>query len=133
MRLPGTSPLLLLQLHRQQQLLSINTINSTNHLQRAKLRILLQHLTSHAAYERSGGPSKRPAAKRPCKHIYLHTRALSGQHPDAFALSALEPFFVDFSAARPHLVARLAPSDSPQPRGPCPRAGPPSPRPYSQR
>ena len=66
----STSPLLLLQLHRQQQVLSIiNIINSTNHhLQHAKLRILLQHLTSHAAYERSGGPPKRPAAKRPCTH-----------------------------------------------------------------
>ena len=50
----STSPLLLLQLHQQQQLLSIiNIIDSTNHhLQHAKLRILLQHLTSHAAYER---------------------------------------------------------------------------------
>ena len=62
-----TSPLLLLQLHQQQRLLSINIISSTNrHLQHAKLRILLQHLTSHAAYERSGGPPKRPAAKRLC-------------------------------------------------------------------
>ena len=59
------------------------------------------------------------------KHIYLHTRALSGQHSDPCALSALEPFFGDFSAARSRFVARLAPSDSPQPRGPCPRAGPP--------
>ena len=59
--------------------------------------------------------------------IYLHTRALSGQHSDPCALSALEPFFGDFSAARPRLVARLVPSDSPQPRGS--RAGPPSPRP----
>ena len=42
------------------------------------------------------------------------------------SLSALEPFFGHFSAARPRLVARLAPSDSPRPRGPCPRAGPPS-------
>ena len=49
------------------------------------------------------------------------------------SLSALEPFFGHFSAARPRLVARLAPSDSPRPRGPCPRAGPPSPRPYAQR
>ena len=65
----STSPLLLLQLHQQQQVLSImNIINSTNHyLQHAKLRILLQHFTSHAAYERSGGPPKRPTAKRPCK------------------------------------------------------------------
>ena len=37
--------------------------------------------------------------------------------------------FCDFSAPRPRFVARLAPSDSPQSRGPCPRAGPPSPRP----
>ena len=59
----STSPLLLLQLHQQQQLLSINIINSTDHhLQHAKLRILLEHLTSHAAYERSAGPRKRPAA-----------------------------------------------------------------------
>ena len=63
------------------------------------------------------------------KHIYLHTGALSGHHSVPFALSALEPFFGDFSAAGPRLVARLAPSDSPQPRGPCPRAGPPPPRP----
>ena len=62
----STSPLLLLQLHQQHQLLAINIINSTDHLQHVKLRILLQHLTSHAAYERSGGPPKRPAAKRPC-------------------------------------------------------------------
>ena len=64
----STSPLLLVQLHQRQQLLSIiNIMNSTNHhLQHAKLRILLQHLTSHATYERSGGPPKRPAAKRPC-------------------------------------------------------------------
>ena len=49
-------------------------INSTNHhLQHAKLRILLQHLTSHAAYERSGGPPKRPAAKRPCIIIIIPT------------------------------------------------------------
>ena len=69
----STSPLLLLTLHQQQQLLSIiNIINSTNHhLQHAKLRILLQHLTSHAAYERSGGPPKLPAAKRPCIYILL--------------------------------------------------------------
>ena len=66
----STSPLLLLQLHQQQQLLSIiNIINSTHHhLQHAKLRILLQHLTSHAVCERSGGPPKRPAAKRPCTY-----------------------------------------------------------------
>ena len=31
------------------------------------------------------------------------------------SLSGLEPFFGDFSAARPRLVARLAPCDSPQP------------------
>ena len=70
---PSTSPLLLLQLHQQQYLLSIiNIINSTNHhLQHAKLRILLQHLTSHAAYERSGGPPKRAAARRPCIYILL--------------------------------------------------------------
>ena len=42
--------------------------------------------------------------------------------------SALKLFFCDFSAARPRFVARLARSDSPQSRGPCPRAGPPSPR-----
>ena len=44
-------------------------------------------------------------------------------------ISALELFFCDFSAARPRFVARLARSDSPQSRGPCPRADPPSPRP----
>ena len=64
----STSPLLLLQLHQQQQLLSIiNIINSTNHhLHHAKLRILLQHLTSHAAYERSGGPLIRTSVQRTC-------------------------------------------------------------------
>ena len=55
--------------------------------------------------------------------LYLHTRALSGQHSDPCALSALEPFFGDFSAARPRLVARLAPSDSPQSRGHVPACG----------
>ena len=63
------------------------------------------------------------------KHIYLHTRALSGHHSDPCAHSAVEPFFGDFSAARTRLVTRLAPSDSPRSRGPCPHAGPPSPRP----
>ena len=58
-------------------------------------------------------------------YIYLHTRALGGQHSDPCAHSALEPFFGDFSASRPRFVSRLAPSDSPQPTGPCPRAGPP--------
>ena len=57
----------------------------------------------------------------------------AGSIPITAQLSALEPFSGDFSAARPRLVARLAPSDSPQPRGPCPRAGPPSPRPCAQR
>ena len=38
-------------------------------------------------------------------------------------------FFGDFSAARPRFVARHARSDSPQSRGPCPRAHPPHPRP----
>ena len=57
-------------------------------------------------------------------YTFIHARC---------SLSALEPFFGHFSAARPRLVARLAPSDSPQPRGPCPRAGPPSPRLYAQR
>ena len=67
----STSPLLLLQLHQQQQLLSIiNIIIPTNHLQHAKLWILPQHLTSHAAYERNGWPPKRPAAKHPCIYIY---------------------------------------------------------------
>ena len=45
------------------------------------------------------------------------------------ALSALELFFCDFSAARPRFVATLARSDSPQSPWPCPRADPPSPRP----
>ena len=102
----STSPLLLLQLHQQQQLLSINIINSTNHhLQHAKLRILLQHLTSHAAYERSGGPPKRPAAKRPCNmyvfwwesptrtcytsYEYHHTSAVSA-HDEMFLLFTRE-------------------------------------------
>ena len=57
----------------------------------------------------------------------LERSACSVKHP--CALSALELFFCDFSAARPRFVARLAPSDSPQSRGPCPRAGAPSPRP----
>ena len=46
-------------------------------------------------------------------YINLHTRARSGQHSDPCALSALESFFGDFSAARSRLVAMLAPSDSP--------------------
>ena len=58
----------------------ISIINSTNHhLQHAKLRILLQHLTSNAAYERSSGPPKRPAEKRPCIYIYIYILFL----PDA--------------------------------------------------
>ena len=57
----STSPLLLVQLHQQQQLLSINIISSTNHhLQHTKLRILLQRLTSHAAYERAEGRQSGP-------------------------------------------------------------------------
>ena len=57
----------------------------------------------------------------------LEHSACSVPHP--CALSALELFFCDFSAARPRFVARLARSDSPQSRGPCPRADPPSARP----
>ena len=49
--------------------------------------------------------------------------------PHPCALSALKLFFSDFSAARPRFVARLAHSDGPQSRGPCPRTDPPSPRP----
>ena len=65
------------------------------------------------------------------KHINIYTfilerLACSVKHP--CALSALELFFCDFSAARLRFVARLARSDSPQSRGPCPRADPPSPR-----
>ena len=83
----ASTSLLLLQLHQQQQLLSINIINSTNHhLQHAKLRTLLQHLTSHAAYERSGGPPKRPAAKRPCIYIL---RMYDTAVPDSQALLLL--------------------------------------------
>ena len=56
-------------------------INSTNHhLQHAKLRILLQHLTSHAAYERSGGPPKRPAANRPCTISLITLRSPPSPH-----------------------------------------------------
>ena len=44
-------------------------------------------------------------------------------------ISAIELFFCDFSAARLRFVARNARSESPQSRGPCPRADPPSPRP----
>ena len=57
----------------------------------------------------------------------LERSACSVKHP--CALSALELFVCDFSAARPRFVARLARSDNPQSRGPCPRADPPSPRP----
>ena len=57
----------------------------------------------------------------------LERSACSVKHPGA--LSALELFFCDFSTARPRFVARPARSDSPQSRGPCPRADPPSPRP----
>ena len=45
--------------------------STTHHLQHANLRILLQHLTSHSAYERSGGPPKHPAAKRPCSLLVV--------------------------------------------------------------
>ena len=73
----SASPLLLLQLHQQQQLLSIITIiNSTNHhLQHAKLRILLQHLTSHAAYERRLGGREAPLY---VIHTYTHTWCCRG-------------------------------------------------------
>ena len=69
----STSPLLLLQLHQQQQLLSIiNIINSTNHhLQHAKLRILLQHLTLHAAYEEAAGRQSGPP-RSALVYIYVH-------------------------------------------------------------
>ena len=76
------------------------------------------------------------ACDRPCmpyietytKYTFILERsACSVKHP--CALSALELFFCYFSAARPRFVARLARSDSPQSRGPCPRADPPSPRP----
>ena len=59
--------------------------------------------------------------------LILERSACSVKHP--CALSALGLFFCDFSAARPRFVARLARSDSPQSRGPCPRADPPAPRP----
>ena len=55
-----------------------------------------------------------------------HVSAVSHTRPNH---SALKLLFCDFSAARPRFVARLAHSDSPQSRGPCPRADPPSPRP----
>ena len=87
----STSPLLLLQLHKQQQLLSINIINSTNHhLQHAKLRIILQRLTSHTAYERSGGPPKRPAAKRLCI-LYVDTRIGIRNDPDNYSRASMVP------------------------------------------
>ena len=82
----------------------------------------MQH-TSEAAGRQSGPP------RSALVYIYLHARALSGQHSDPCALSALEPFFCDLSAARPRFVATLAPSDSPRSPGPCPRSDPPSPRP----
>ena len=84
--------------------------------------------------------SFRMIKARGCKQMFKSDRTLIGFISNIYtfilarcSLSALEPFFGHFSAARPRLVARLAPSDSPQPRGPCPRAGPPSPRPYAQR
>ena len=52
----------------------------------------------------------------------LERSACSVKHP--CALSALELFLCDFSAARHRFVARLARSDSPQSRGPCPRIRP---------
>ena len=66
-----TSPLLLLQLHQQQQLLSIIYIIITLIITYNTLNCEYYYsiLTSHAAYERSDGPSKRPAAKRPCIYI----------------------------------------------------------------
>ena len=61
-------------------------------------------------------------------HTFILERSVcSVPHP--CALSALKLFFSDFSAARPRFVARLARSDGPQSRGPCPRTDPPSPRP----
>ena len=105
----STSPLLLLQLHQQRQLLSIiNIINSINHhLQHAKLRILLQHLTSHAAYERSGGPPKRPAAKRPCIVLLLFT-----WYNVAARIVALRPqslyLFINRMNQRGHWVCRMS-------------------------
>ena len=69
----STSPLLLLQPHQQQQMLSINKNNSTNHhLQHAKLRILLQHLTSRMqptseAAGRQSGPPRSALV-----YIYVH-------------------------------------------------------------
>ena len=71
------------------------------------------------------GPRSAPMGR---VHINIYTFILA-----RCSLSALESFFGHFSAARPRLVARLAPSDSSQPRGPCPRAGPPSPPLYAQR
>ena len=63
------------------------------------------------------------------KHIYLHTRALSGQHPDPCALSALEPSFGDFSPLGLVSSRGLRPAIALSREGTCPRAGPPSPRP----
>ena len=75
--------------------------------------------------------SKRTIRPRPGRRAALarwqgRVSAVSHTRPNH---SALELFFCDFSAARPRFVARLARSDSPQSRGPCPRADPPSPRP----
>ena len=130
----SSSPLLLLQLYQQQQLLSINITNSTNHhLQHAKLRILLQHLASHAAYERSGGPPKRraakaagrqsggppkwPAAKRTCikvlcpKHrtislLRRHTISTEFMLPRSIFSTSIQQQYPWSSAWRPPIVTR---------------------------
>ena len=78
----------------------------------------------------------RPSSQHGSHESYCYTTLLSVgacfqgcYFVSPCALSALELFFCDFSAARPRFVARLARIDSPHSRGPCPRAHPPSPRP----
>ena len=104
----STSPLLLLQLHQQQQLLSvINIINSTSHhLQHAKLDIRLEHLTSHAAYERSGGPPKRPAAKRPC-NTYPYEGYIVSVHRTVMENRPVDPGSIQGSHRRTSFIRPL--------------------------
>ena len=75
---------------------------------------------------RAGPPSPRPS--RSASEV-ARSRLRGLPHAPQSQRPIIELFFCDFSAAKPRFVARLARSDSPQSRGPCPRADPPSPRP----
>ena len=135
------SDCLRLVLNRQARLPTLNSRNSTTnssstHQPTAALQIdqSLYHtwklcrqpgFTACSARESTTTDRSGPMGR---VHINIHTfipERSAGSISDPRALSALEPFFRDFSAATPRFVARLAPSDSPRSRGPRPRAGPP--------